>query len=155
VSGAGAGSENDIFTATEALIQDSSTVSTSNATDVSVKARQVPTITADAGGLSIGVSLASASKGSSVTVGAAAAVNNIGDSSHPDKVLASIDSSTVTSDGAVDVEATAGDATRTQILAIAVGIAGALVGGRNAGLDFAGAGAGSGNTVDEDVEASI
>ena len=70
-------------------------------------------------------------------------------------VEALIDDSEVDADGALNVTTQAGAAGVQQIIAVAVGVAGALSAGNAGGVSIAGAGSGSGNTMDEDVTSSI
>ena len=152
-AGAGAGSGNSIINTVQAIINGGSSVTTSNDKDVMLTARDDASITADAGGFSVGIGIGEAAGAGAI--GAAQATNNIGTSSHYNVVLASIDGSTVTSDGNVTLTATGGDSNKEQIDALAVGIAGSLAAGEGGGLALSGAGSGAGNTVYENIEASI
>ena len=81
-----------------------------------------------------------------MSVGAAAAINTIVDST-----LAIVEGSTVDSAGAVSLSAS----NNGTIDACTVGIAGALSTGSAAGLQLSGAGSGSANTVTDTTEALI
>src|SRR5262249_30092007 len=129
---AGAGSQNMIHDIVEAIISAASTVTTGIVRlvgqAVTLTAVDNSNIEADAGGLSLGWAGGTAVGGSGA-LGAAAAVNSIGNS-----VIATIDNSTVTSAGAVTLTATTADihdATKPgeKIFALAIGIAGSLATG--------------------------
>ena len=143
-AGAGAGSGNTIGNVTQALINQDSTVTTTNG-DVTMSAADNSSITADGGGLTLAGAFGQGG-GVGVSIGAAVAINNIGNT-----VTATIDGSTVKSAGGVSVDA----GSDASILAVAVGIAGALAGGQGGGIALAGAGSGSGNTISNTIEATI
>ena len=153
---AGAGSQNMIHDIIEAIISAASTVTTGilNAIGqaVTLLAADNSSIEADAGGLSLGYS-GGTDAGGAGTLGAAAAVNSIGNS-----VLATIDASTVTSAGAVNVTATTADVNDPtqpgqKIFGLAIGIAGSLAtGGQGIGVSLAGAGSGVSNIIGQQVQ---
>ncbi|MBM4068701.1 MAG: hypothetical protein FJ271_07120 [Planctomycetes bacterium] len=144
VAGAGAGSGNTINNTMNALISGGSSVTNNgSAFAVEVVASDDTHITADGGGVTLGLTT---SGGTDVTIGAAAAINSV-----TNNITASINASTVDSAGAVDVEATSTE----RIFALAIGFAGAISAGDGGGLALTGAGSGSGNTMNNSVEASI
>jgi len=144
--GAGSGSINTISTTVEALINGGSIVTTTDGGGVSLTATGSSTIEAIAGGVAFAGATASNLAGIQVSVGAAAAVNTIVDSS-----LAIIEGSTVDSAGAVSLSASNNET----IDAYAVGVAAALSTGSAAGLQLSGAGSGSANTVNDRTKALI
>ncbi len=144
VSGAGAGSSNNIGNQVIALVT-CSTVGARNGGGVNVLAGDSANIQA----IGIGVAISAAGGeggGIAAGAGAAAAVNSIGDT-----VNATVNLSTVTSDGDVDVSANEA----AVIFVLTVGLSGALAGGEGGGLALAGAGSGSGNTIGNNVESTI
>jgi hypothetical protein len=142
----GSGVGNYLSGSTQALIQDNSTVTTTNNSSVSVQASNASTLQVGAG--VIGFTLVT-NPSVSGAVGISAATNTIGSSSTPYSVLADIDHSTVTSASGVSVAATS----TPSILAVTV--AGTGSGATGGGLDLSGAGAGSGNTINSSVQALI
>ena len=144
--GAGSGSINTISTTVEALISGSSSVTTNNGGAVSLTAKGSSSIEAIAVGVAFAGATASSPLGVQVSVGAAAAINTIVDST-----LAIVEGSTVDSAGAVSLSAS-NDET---IDAYTVGIAGALSTGSGVSLQFSGAGSGSANTVNDRTKALI
>ncbi|HEV8062517.1 MAG TPA: hypothetical protein VGP68_21740, partial [Gemmataceae bacterium] len=143
-AGAGAGSGNTIHDSVEALISGASNVQTTGGA-VTLSAMDNSTIIADGGGVSLAGAFGQGG-GAAVTVGAAVAINTIGNT-----ITAAIEDSTVNSFAGVSVTASS-DAS---ILAVSVGVAGALAGGEGGGIALAGAGSGSGNTINNVIEASI
>ncbi|MBL8483077.1 MAG: hypothetical protein JNJ60_12835, partial [Rhodocyclaceae bacterium] len=144
-SGAGSGSGNDIDATIEALI-DPSTVTTTG--DVSVHASDNSSIDADAGTAALAVTTGgqNSSKASAVSVGAAAARNDVNTYTR-----AAIEHSTVTAGGNVDVQATS----TTHIDALTFGFAGSLANSQGGSNALAGAGSGSGNFITKSTEAVI
>ncbi|WP_165229868.1 hypothetical protein, partial [Aquisphaera insulae] len=156
IAGAGAGSENDIYRDTRAVIDLDSSVQTGTDQALSLSAVDNSSITADAGGFSLAILGFSSSAGSSTPIGAAAAVNVIKNS-----VVANIDSSSVTSGGALSLTATtadkddssqAGETIVAYSFSAALGVTTSDMKGTKI---LAGAGSGSGNTVDTTVSATI
>ncbi len=143
-AGAGAGSGNTVHNTVAAVISGNSLVTTTDG-DVTLSATDNSSITADGGGLSLGIALGEGA-GVGLTFGAAVAVNTIGNT-----VTASIENSTVTSSAGVSVLASSG----ATIFALTVGIAGTLAGGEGGGIALSGAGSGSGNSINDVIEASI
>ncbi|MFO7617339.1 MAG: hypothetical protein R6V75_08800, partial [Bacteroidales bacterium] len=116
---------------------------------ISVSATDNSTITADAGGVALAVSKAKEENngGSAGAVGASVAENRI-----ENETKAYIDNSTVTSTGSIELAATSG----ARIEALSIGGAAAVgASSEKSGLAFAGAGAGSGNTIRNTIEAAI
>ena len=140
IDGEGSGSINTIATTVEALINGGSIVTTNNGGAVSLTATGSSNIEAIAGGIAFAGATASNLAGVQVSVGAAAAVNTIVDST-----LAIVVGSTVDSAGAVSLSAS-NDGT---IDAYTVGVDAALSTGSAAGLQLSGAGSGSANTVND------
>ncbi|MBD2516808.1 DUF4347 domain-containing protein [Nostoc sp. FACHB-973] len=141
-AGAGAGSGNTIVSEIEAAIKNGATVNASG--NVKLSATDKSTIKADAGGVAIGVALGSTT-GAALTFGAAIAENDIDNT-----VKATINRSNVTASGSVEV--TAKSTAKINALTIAGTISGAS--GQTA-LAASGAGAGSDNTINNTIEASI
>ena len=146
IGGEGSGSINTIATTVEALINGGSIVTTNNGGAVSLTATGSSNIEAIAGGIAFAGATASNLAGVQVSVGAAAAVNTIVDST-----LAIVVGSTVGSAGAVSLSAS-NDET---IDAYTVGVDAALSTGSAAGLQLSGAGSGSANTVNDRTKALI
>jgi hypothetical protein len=146
IGGEGSGSINTIATTVEALINGGSIVTTTDGGGVSLTATGSSNIEAIAGGVAFAGATASNLAGVQVSVGAAAAVNTIVDST-----LAIVVGSTVDSAGAVSLSAS-NDET---IDAYTVGVAAALSTGSAAGLQLSGAGSGSANTVNDRTKALI
>ena len=120
-----------------------------------IKATDTSAITADAGGVAIAVSIAKEEKdgeeeengGGAGAVGASVAVNEI-----KNGIKAYVEGSTITSAGSIELTAAEG----ATIDALSIGGAAAVgTSSKDSGLAFAGAGAGSGNTIDNTVEAAI
>ena len=148
IDGAGAGSSNKIYVTVQALIETSSTVTTTNSGDVYLTASDTASIEAIAGGVALAGAYTGGegAAGIAVSVGAAVAINDI-----TADTFAEIESATVNSAGAVDLSAL----NSATILAVAVGVAGSLAGGGNVGVAFGGAGSGTGCDVTDETEALI
>ncbi|MDB5856869.1 MAG: Hemolysin-type calcium-binding region, partial [Ramlibacter sp.] len=150
LAGAGAGSYVDIRQTIEAAVRNGSTVrATGTGADVTLKATDGSSITADAGGVAIaGVRATGGGAAGALSLGAATATNTIDNS-----VTAKIDGSTVSAAGDVTLSA---KSTAT-IDALAFGVAGSYASGTGAGLvgAFAGAGSGASNTIDVRIAAFI
>jgi hypothetical protein len=144
-TGAGAGSTNTVTDTVAALVTGNSQLTTTGTGNgVQLFANDESSIHAVARGTTVyGTSGTTGIAGGS---GAAAAQNVITDS-----VTASIQGSTVTAAGDVDVTAHS----IASIVAFTVGLSGALIGGQDAGVLLSGAGSASGNQVSNNVEASI
>jgi hypothetical protein len=145
IGGAGAGSGNTVKNSVLAYIQANSTITTTASGDVLIQATDTSAITADGGGVGIAVGAASGN-GVGVSLGVAFADNDI-----ENTVKAYIDSSKVTSAGAVTLAASE----TATISALTIGGAVAVGAGGGNGVGVAVAGAGSSNTVKNDVEAYI
>ncbi|MCO6455093.1 MAG: choice-of-anchor D domain-containing protein [Pirellulaceae bacterium] len=144
--GAGAGSGNSIANSVLAAIQNNSHVTTTAGGQVSLATTDTSTIDANAGAGALSAAVG-ANSGLAFAFGAAAATNEI-----ENTIQTTINGSQVTSAGPVSVTASAGET----IDVLTIGVGGALGGGvETAGVAFAGAGAGSGNTLETTVEASI
>ena len=143
----GSGVGNYLSGSTQALIQDNSSVTTTNNSNVVVQAVNSSTLKAGAG--VVGFALVDSADNTSAAVGISAASNRIGSSGTAYVVLAAINNSTVNSAGGVSVIATA----NPSILAVTV--AGSGSGATQGGLDLSGAGAGSGNTINLSDQALI
>ena len=144
IGGAGAGSGNTIADTVEAYIQDGSTVSSTTG-DVELEASNAPTITANAGGIGIGVGIGG-------TVGIAASLGvSFAANIEKDTVKAYIRHSQVIAAGNLGLTATE----NAKIKALTIGGAVAVGGGATGAGGVAIAGAGSYNTISNDVEASI
>ncbi|MEO1132959.1 MAG: hypothetical protein AAFX40_09670, partial [Cyanobacteria bacterium J06639_1] len=144
ISGAGAGSNNQIESEIESTISGDSIVNASDG--VELTAIDDSDIRATSGGF--GFAIADGQKGSgTLSVGASASVNEI-----DSDVRAFIDDSAVTTAGNVTLEA----ASTAKIKALSMG--GSISFGKSAsglGGAFAGAGAGSGNDIRNTIEATI
>lgn len=145
-AGAGAGSQNTVDNTTKAIISGGSNVTSGNGQAVRLTATDDSTINADGGGLALGFN-GGKDGGVAGALGAAAAVNEVSNTT-----TASIDASTVTSDGAVNVVA---QSTQAKIFTVTVGVQGTLAIGGEGNFAFAGSGSGSGNTITNTIEASI
>ncbi len=144
IGGAGAGSGNTIGDTVEAYIQDGSTVSSMTG-DIALEASNKPSITANAGGIGIGVGIGG-------TVGIAASLGvSFAANIEKDTVKAYIRNSQVTATGNLGLTATE----RATIQALTIGGTVAVGGGSTGAGGVAIAGAGSYNTISNDVEASI
>src|SRR6185503_20319886 len=132
-------------------IFDDSTVTAKNSGNVSLSATDTSTITADAGGVAVGIAASTLGQGATVaaSVGAATA-NNVLTSS----VKAFIDSSTVTSAGGVSLGAESEATIAALAFGTAVSGAGSTGGGGLTGA-LAGAGAGASNLIITTVETYI
>ncbi len=153
-AGAGAASQNTIAYTVQAVINAGSTVSSGAGQAITLTARDNSNITADAGGVSLGLASGGDVSGTDAQ-GAAVAVNSIGNT-----VLASINNASVTSAGGLDLTATtlnSGGKPGESIFALTLGVAGALASGgeEGVGIGLGGAGSGSNNQVHNTVEASI
>jgi hypothetical protein len=146
-AGAGSVSVNMIKNTTEAAIENGSTVTILGAGSVTLTATDTSKITADGGGVGIGVASGGQESGTSFAIGISVAINDIGNN-----LYALIDDSTVTSGGNVALLA----ASTPTIYALTIGGA-VAVGSSNqkTGFAFSGAGAGSGNTIRNTIEAAI
>ena len=146
-AGAGSVSVNMIKNTTEAAIENGSTVTTLGVGSVTLTATDTSKITADGGGVGIGVASGGQKSGTSFAIGISVAINDIENNIH-----ALIDESTVTSGG--NVALTAASTPTIQALTIGGAVA---VGSSNqkSGFAFSGAGAGSGNTIKNTIEAAI
>jgi len=146
-AGAGSVSVNMIKNTTEAAIENGSTVPTPGAGSVTLTATDTSKITADGGGVGIAYASGGQNSGTSFAVGISVAINDIGNNTY-----ALIDDSSVTSSGTVALTA----ASTLTIKALTIGGA-VAVGSSNqkTGFAFSGAGAGSGNTIKNTIEAAI
>jgi hypothetical protein len=146
-AGAGAGSGNHVRNTVEAKLAKVPAVTGNKAGTATVVATDTATILADAGSVAITLSLRK-SGGVDITVGAAAAVNDIANTV------------TATVDQVADFDAPAGgllvEATSAATVdVLAFGIAGALTSNQGTSFSFTGAGSGAGNTVGGETSASI
>ncbi len=165
--GAGSGSGNTVNDETEALIEDGvnassvsvhsyvtsgepATGTTLNNETVCLTATESAYILAGAGALGVGIG--AGTTGAGIAIGVSAASNSI-----TDTVEANINSSMVSSGGGVTLTASTQPPVGESHSIFAVTVAGGVaVGvGEDAGLAFALAGAGSSNTIDNTVTASI
>ena len=146
-AGAGSVSVNMMKNTIEAAIENSSTVTTPGVGSVTLTATDTSKITADGGGVSIAVASGGQNSGPALSTGISVAINEIGNN-----LYALIDDSTVTSGGNVALLA----ASTPTIYALTIGGA-VAVGSSNqkTGFAFSGAGAGSGNTIRNTMEAAI
>ena len=145
IAGAGAGSDNQIYTSVQAAIYQGTVTFTTSTGGVNESATDSSDITAVAGGASIGGAFGG-SAGVAVTVGAALAINDI-----YDNTIAGIFASTVSSANEVSISA----ANNETIWSLAIGVAGSLAAGKEASVAVGGAGSGSGNQVTDTTEALI
>jgi len=147
-TGAGAGSGNTITSTVEALIRDSSDVSTASGGDILLTVTDTPSVFADAGGVAASVERNS---GTNVPVafGAAASYNGITGGT----IQAAIEDSTVTSRGQLTLEANS--APEIEAISISLSVGAAMSGGGGAGITLVGAGAGSGNEIRNTTAAAI
>ena len=141
----GSGSGNWVYDSTEALIEGHSDVQATGTASVNVTAYDNSSITAGAG--VVALSFSSANQGLSLAVGISAATNYIGSASDPNTVEAAIEGSLVEGADGVSVSAT-GEPNITSVT-----VAGTLDTSQN--VSAGGAGAGSGNTIYQAVEALI
>ncbi|HEX5588659.1 MAG TPA: hypothetical protein VFX65_00020, partial [Candidatus Limnocylindrales bacterium] len=139
-NGAGAGSLNDIHNTIEARLSGG----TISAADVSVTATDHPTINSIAGALGAGVTT---SGGQTISVGAAFAVNNIGNTT----TAATQNATITTTSSAVNVIAES----HAEIDSLALGIAGSLSSGSGSGFGIGGAGSVAYNTIANTTLAEI
>ncbi len=146
VTGAGAGSGNTITDTIEASIVAGSVVQALGIGSVVLTATDGAAITADAGGVALGLAGGSLGVGVGISLGAAAAVNTI-----TNAIKAIIDDSNVSAANGVDLTAQ----TTGTIKALTFGIAGSVSGALGAGVSVAGAGSASSNTITNTVEALI
>ncbi|MBL4826874.1 MAG: hypothetical protein JKY66_04040, partial [Spongiibacteraceae bacterium] len=144
VAAAGAGSVNIIANTIESYIDGGSTISTGNAKDLSVRARDSASIIANAGGASVAGS-GGVGGGVSVSSGTAAAVSDIANTTR-----AYIDNSVVNSDGGVVIEATSDAAIWTLSLGGSFSGSGGIV-----GASIANSGSVATNIIINSVEAYI
>src|SRR5208337_3549082 len=143
IAGAGAGSDNQIYTSVQAAIYQGNVKT--GAGGVNESATDSSDITAVAGGASFGGAFGG-NAAVAVTVGAALAINDI-----DDDTIAGIFASTVSSASGVSISA----ANNETIWSLAIGVAGSLAAGEEAGVAVGGAGSGSGNQVTDTTEALI
>ena len=151
-AGAGAGSGNTISNTITANVSGGSTITAAG--DVRIEANDRSSIVADAGGLAIAINVTQSNNPSTVnaalSLGIVVAINRIAND-----VKATVVGSTIAADGAVSVLATSVPTIRAFTLAVAVSIQKMSGGSSSFDLNFAGAGSGSGNKVDNIVEASV
>ena len=150
-AGAGSGSGNTVGNTVEAAIKDGSTVTSADLGAVNVTATDESKITAAAGSVALGLAGGQAG-GIGLVVGLSVASNQLGMPGTPDTVQAFIDNSNVTGAGGVNLTATTSTA-KIWVLTIAGSFTDS--GGEAGGVAFAGAGAGSGNSIQESVGAII
>jgi len=146
-AGAGSVSVNIIKNMIEATIENNSAVTTTGVGSVTLTATDTSKITADGGGVSIAVASGGQNSGTALSTGISVAINEIGNN-----LYALIDDSTVNSGGDVALLATS----TPTIYALTIG--GAVAVGSSSektGFAFSGAGAGSGNTIRNTIEAAI
>ena len=141
---AGAGSGNTVTNQVYAYIAGGSSVTTSNSGDVIVTAGDTSGIQAIGGGLGVGVGVGLGSGG--VSLGVAAANNDIADT-----VTADVDASNVSSAGGVQIKATE----NATIFTITVGGAVAVGVGDLGGAGVAVAGSDSTNAIENTVKAYV
>ena len=143
-SGAGAGAVNKTRTNTRARIRNGARA-TANSGSVKVTAKDRSTIKSDGG--SVGLALSRSGSGSSVAgaVGASLAFNDISNTTE-----AAVDQATVSA-MTLDVSASS----QATIDVKTFGLAGSLAAGSGSGFSFAGAGAFSGNDIDNTIEAAV
>ena len=151
-AGAGAGSGNTISNTITANVSGGSTITAAGA--VRIEANDRSSIVADAGGVAIAINVTQSNNPSSVnaalSVGIVVAINRIAND-----VKATVVGSTITATGAVSVLADSVPTIRAFTLAVAVSIQKMSGGSSSFDLNFAGAGSGSGNKIDNIVEASV
>ncbi|MEO0518743.1 MAG: DUF4347 domain-containing protein, partial [Cyanobacteria bacterium P01_A01_bin.116] len=145
LAGAGAGSKNDINNTIAAYVSNGSTVNTFNGGTVTVSAKDESDITADAGGYALAVALSGSAAAGSLSVGVSIAENEI-----KNNIDAYVEQSTVTSDGAVSIDATS----TATVDALSIGGAAAVSTGELT-LSLSGAGAGTTNTIDNAITAQV
>ncbi|MDX6677211.1 MAG: hypothetical protein QOE31_1263, partial [Solirubrobacteraceae bacterium] len=143
-AGAGVVTYNEISGDISALVA-RSTVASGSAQEISIKAEDRSSITADAGAVAISI-VRGSTAGANISAGAAIAINDISRN-----VSAKSDGSKLSSGGAVTV----GALSTAAIIVFALGIAGSVNTGSGGGTSFAGAGSGAGNSVDNDIVAWI
>ncbi|MEA2613743.1 MAG: hypothetical protein QOI52_1702, partial [Chloroflexota bacterium] len=143
-AGAGVVTYNEISGDITALVA-RSTVASGSAQEISIKAEDRSSITADAGAVAISI-VRGSTAGANISAGAAIAINDISRN-----VTAKSDGSKLSSGGAVTV----GALSTAAIIVFALGIAGSVNTGSGGGTSFAGAGSGAGNSVDNDIVAWI
>ncbi|MBD2198648.1 MULTISPECIES: DUF4347 domain-containing protein [Calothrix] len=148
-AGAGAGSGNKIKNTVEATIANLSNVS--GVGDITLEAKDKSKIKADAGGVSIGVSLGSTSTSGSITVGASISTNDI-----ENGIQAYVDKSAVNSStGNVSITAKSEEAAGGNNIE-ALSIAGAIAASDGTtSVSLSGAGASSYNKIKNTILASI
>jgi hypothetical protein len=144
ISGAGAGSYNTVGNTVSATVTGGA-LADGGSGSVILTADDQSTITADAGGISVGLAI-SKNTNAAITVGAAAAVNTVANT-----VQATIDGSRVTA----GLEVTLRTTSEAKIEALTFGIAGSLASGQGVGVSLAGAGSGSDNTITDTTEATV
>ena len=144
ITGAGAGSSNTISGLIAAEITGGSQINcTGSGTALGLSATDTSSIHAIATGVRIS---SGGQNGSSAGAGAAIASNTIANA-----VVASIQGSTATVDGGVTLAAES----LATIVVFTLGLSGALGGGSSGSYNLTGAGSGSGNQINDTVEASI
>ncbi len=151
VAAAGAGSGNTVKNKVQAYISNTAgTVSTvtANMGFVKVTALDTTVVTANSGGVGVGIGAASSGNGVGVTIGISAATNDV-----ENKVWAYIDHATVSATGGT-VSLTATETATIKALTIGGAVAVGASGGGN-GVGIGAAGAGSGNTVKDSTKAYI
>ena len=139
---AGAGSGDSIDNTVEAYAQDSATL-TASAGNVNILSGDMPSITANGGGVAIAVGAGAAGIAGSLGVGFA--INSI-----TDTVEAFVDSSSVTASSAVMIAAT--ESATIAGLTIGGAVSG---GGGGVGIGLAGAGSTTLNTIDDQIKAYV
>ncbi|WP_036477316.1 LamG-like jellyroll fold domain-containing protein [Myxosarcina sp. GI1] len=145
LSGAGTGVENKIANTVRAFVDNNSTVTSANSGAITIKATDNSTVTADAGGFAVAVSIGSGFSGG-VTAGVATAENIISNA-----VSAYIDNAEVTAAGDLTIEATSTSNIENLTMAGAVSVAAST----SASLSASGAGAATTNDITNTIEAYI
>ena len=142
---AGAGTGNTITNTVEAYLRGGVNAQAGSG-GVSISATDASRITANGGGLGIGVITGDGGSSTGVSLGAAIAINSISNT-----VLAFIDDSTASGEATISVTASE----TADVWALTIGGAVAVSTGDSTSTSVALAGAGSGNTVTNDTEARI
>ena len=152
LAGSGAGSGNDIANTIEASITGAASDVSATGGHLRVTTADTSTVGADAGGVAVAVTITNNNPSRvqlAGAIGVTIAINNIGND-----VRAIVDAARVTASGDVTVSATAIPVIRVFSLAGTLAVRVNTGGSGAFGLAFAGAGTGSGNAIDNLVEAT-
>ncbi|BAS59688.1 hemagglutinin/hemolysin-like protein [Leptolyngbya boryana NIES-2135] len=150
LSGAGAGTNNNIDNTISAQIKNSATVKTSNNAAVNLTATDNSTITSDAGGVSIAATLGDGSS-ASLSIGAAVATNQIGQA-QGHTIQALVDNATISADGIVTVTAKSTATIDGLAFSGSAAASGSTGGGT---ISLSGSGTGIENTIKAKIAAGI